>query len=123
MRFTRRSVYKSVLFVILGILQGWFSVAGLSAQSCTPPSSAGVNLCSPATGAPYNDANQVQVTAAGTPSSGQTITQMQAYIDNVAQAAQAGSTYSALFSLADGSQSVFVRAKMRYGGTRTSPTA
>jgi len=112
------------MLVSTGILLYYLALpAGLSAQSCTPPPSAGVNLCSPATGAPYNDANQVQVTAAGTPSSGQTITQMQAYIDNVAQTAQAGSTYSALFSLADGSHSVFVRATMSNGGTRTSPTA
>lgn len=77
-------------------------------SSCSPPSSAGVRICSPASGSTVS--SPVTFSAAATPSSGTSITAMRLYVDNVSKYTVNGNTLYTSVSLSTGNHSIAVVA-------------
>jgi hypothetical protein len=75
-------------------------------SSCSPPSSAGVRICSPASGSTVS--SPVTFSAAARPSTGTSITAMRLYVDNVSKYTVNGNTLYTSVTLATGSHSIAV---------------
>ena len=85
----------------------------LNVISCGAPSSAGVKICTPASGSTVS--SPVSVVAAATAQSGTQITAMRLYVDNVAKYTMNGSNLSASVVMAAGSHYVAVVAYQANG--------
>ncbi|HZZ15951.1 MAG TPA: VCBS repeat-containing protein [Candidatus Sulfotelmatobacter sp.] len=80
----------------------------LNVINCPAPSTAGVHICTPASGSTLS--SPVSVNAAATSASGTYITAMRLYVDNVAKYAISGSKLSASVALTTGSHYLAVVA-------------
>ena len=98
---------------IVVIASGWdnaqqskVSTLNVSASSCSAPSSAGVHICSPASGSSVSSPVQVQATAKVTG----TIANVQLWVDGVKKFTAPGNTLNASISLAAGTHRFAVLA-------------